>query len=62
MDLKKVFGILFTLLGTALLLVSAYAMIAGSVLLLGLEIQALQSIITAVLGIIFFTAGVKFIR
>lgn len=62
MDLKKVFGVFFTLLGTAILLISVYAMIAGSVFLLGVEIGILESVITAVLGIIFFSAGVKFIR
>ncbi len=62
MDLKKTFGVFFTLLGTAILLLSVYAMVAGSILLLGTEIGALQAIITAVLGIIFFSAGVKFLR
>ncbi len=62
MDLKKGLGVFFTLLGTALLLFSAYIMIIGTGVLLGNEISGGQAIITAILGFIFFSAGVKFVR
>lgn len=62
MDIKKSFGIFFTLLGTAILLFSVYVMLTGSAPLLGNEISGYQAIISAILGLIFFSAGVKFIR
>lgn len=62
MDIKKAFGIFFTLLGAAIMLISVYAMIAGSVIIFDIEVGPLQAIITAILGIVFFSAGVKFVR
>lgn len=61
MDIKKGFGIFFTLLGTAILLFSVYVMLTGTGLLFGNEISGYQAIISAILGLIFFSAGVKFI-
>lgn len=62
MDVKKGFGVFFTLLGTAILLFSVYIMLTGSALLFGNEVSGYQAIISAILGLIFFSAGVKFIR
>lgn len=62
MDIKKGFGIFFTLLGTAILLFSVYVMLTGSSMLFGNEVGGYQAIISAILGLIFFSAGVKFIQ
>jgi len=62
MDIQKAFGIFFTLLGTAILLVSVYAMISGPIIVFDTEISAMKAIIPAVLGIIFFSAGIKLFR
>lgn len=62
MNIQKVFGIFFTLLGTAILLLSVYAMISGPIVFMDIEISAMKAIIPAILGIIFFSAGVKFFR
>ncbi len=62
MSIQKVFGILFTLLGTAILLVSAYAMISGPIVIFETEVDGFKAIIPAILGIIFFSAGVRFFR
>lgn len=62
MNIKTTFGIFFTLLGTALLLVSAYVILAEAVVILGLEIESLEAVVTIVLGIIFFSSGIKLIR
>ncbi len=61
MDIKKFFGIFFTLLGTGLLLFSAYAFLEGATLF-GTEINQVKALIPTILGFIFFGAGVKFIR
>ncbi|WPP50680.1 hypothetical protein [Catalinimonas niigatensis] len=62
MNIQKVFGTFFTLLGTAILLLSVYAMISGPIIFMDIEISAMKAIIPAILGIIFFSAGVKFFR
>jgi hypothetical protein len=62
MDTKKTFGIFFTLLGTAIMIISVYAMLSGTLILANIEIGSLEAIIPAILGVIFFSAGVKFIR
>jgi hypothetical protein len=62
MNIQKAFGIFFTLLGTAILLLSAYAMITGPIMIMDVEVTAMKAIIPAILGIIFFSAGVKFFR
>lgn len=62
MNIQKVFGIFFTLLGTAILLLSVYAMISGPIVVFETEVTAMKAIIPAILGIIFFSAGVKFFR
>lgn len=62
MNIQKAFGIFFTLLGTVILLLSVYAMITGPVVIMDTEISAIKAIIPAILGIIFFSAGVKFFR
>lgn len=62
MNIQKVFGIFFTLLGTAILMLSVYAMISGPIVVFETEVTAMKAIIPAILGIIFFSAGVKFFR
>ena len=62
MGVKQVFGVLFTLLGTAILLFSVYAMLSGTAQFMDIEVGGFQTAIVAILGLIFFSAGVKFIR
>lgn len=62
MNIQKVFGTFFTLLGTIILMLSVYAMISGPLVLFNTEVTAMKAIIPAILGIIFFSAGVKFFR
>ncbi|MDF9797289.1 hypothetical protein OKW21_002552 [Catalinimonas alkaloidigena] len=62
MNIQKAFGIFFTLLGTAILMLSVYAMISGPIVIFETEVTAMKAIIPAILGIIFFSAGVKFFR
>ncbi|MFP4090294.1 MAG: hypothetical protein ACLFUB_02135 [Cyclobacteriaceae bacterium] len=62
MDTKKAFGIFFTLLGTSIMMISVYAMLSDTFVLADIEIGSLEAIIPAILGIIFFSAGVKFLR
>lgn len=62
MGIKQVFGVLFTLLGTLVLLFAVYAMLKGSASVLEVEVGGFQTAIVAILGLIFFSAGVKFLR
>lgn len=62
MGIKQVFGTLFTLLGTLILLFAVYAMLKGSASVLEIEVGGFQTAIVAILGLVFFSAGVKFLR
>lgn len=62
MGVKQIFGIIFTLLGTAILLFAVYAMLSGAATFMDIEVGGFQIAIVAILGLIFFSAGVKFIR
>nr|WKN36382.1 hypothetical protein K4G66_28895 [Tunicatimonas sp. TK19036] len=62
MGVKQIFGIIFTLLGTAILLFAVYAMLSGTASFMDIEVGGFQIAIVAILGLIFFSAGVKFIR
>ncbi|MEQ9438595.1 MAG: hypothetical protein RIG62_06085 [Cyclobacteriaceae bacterium] len=62
MGIKQIFGVLFTLLGTAILLFAVYAMLTGNARVMDVEVGGFQTAIVAILGLIFFSAGVKFIR
>ncbi len=62
MGVKQIFGILFTLLGTAILLFSVYVVLKGTASILEVEVSGFQTAVVAILGLIFFSAGVKFLR
>jgi hypothetical protein len=62
MRLKQIFGVLFTLLGTLILLFAVYSFLKGSASILQVEVSGFQTLIVAILGLIFFSSGVKFLR
>jgi hypothetical protein len=62
MKTKQTFGIIFTIMGAALLLISAYVVLAEAVVIIGIEVESLEAIVTAILGTIFFSSGIKLIR
>jgi len=62
MRLKQIFGVLFTLLGTLILLFTVYSFLKGTATVLDVEVSGFQTLVVAILGLIFFSAGVKFLR
>ena len=62
MSLQKIFGTILTLLGITILIFAGIAALQGGASLFGLAISQWEAIIPFILGLIFFTSGIKLIK
>jgi hypothetical protein len=62
-DLKKIFGVIFLILGSVILVFASFALMReeGSNLF-GTVVRGYRTIVPVVLGLIFFFTGIKFIK
>lgn len=61
MSLQKVFGSILTLLGVALLIFSGFAFLRDGAAFFGMAISQWEAIVPFILGVIFFSSGIKLI-
>lgn len=62
MKLQKVFGSILTLLGVAMLIFSGFAFLQEGAAILGLSISQWEAVVPFIIGIIFFSSGIKLIN
>lgn len=62
MDLKQVFGTIFTLIGAAILVFAVWVVLGGASNFLGLPVDGWESLVVAILGLIFFSTGIGLIK
>jgi hypothetical protein len=61
MNIRTIFGVVFTIIGTLLLLISAYALLQDGVRVFGTFIEGYESLVPIILGLIFFGSGIRLI-
>ncbi len=62
MKLQKVFGTILTLLGVVMLIFAGIAFLQEGAVILGLSITQWEAAVPFVIGIIFFSSGIKLIN
>ena len=62
MDIKTIFGIFLTIVGIALLLFSGYIFLRGGGSLFGTAISTWGGIVPFIIGVIFFSSGIKLFK
>ena len=62
MEVKKVFGIFFTILGTLAILFGGFALMSGGSNLFGTHVSTIGSLVPLIIGIIFFGYGMKLVN
>lgn len=61
MKLQKVFGSILTLLGVAMLIFAGFAFLQEGAAIFGLSITQWEAAVPFIIGIIFFSSGIKLI-
>lgn len=62
MKLQKIFGSILTLLGIAMLIFAGIAFLQGGAAIFDLAISQWEAVVPFVIGIIFFSSGIKLIN
>jgi Na+/phosphate symporter len=62
MDLKQIFGSLFTLIGAAILIYAVLIVLGGTKTFFGLEAEGWKAFVVGLLGLIFFSTGINLIK
>lgn len=62
MNLQKLFGTILTLLGIIMLILAGIAALQGGLNVLGLVISQWEALVPFILGVIFFSSGIKLIN
>ncbi len=62
MDLKQIFGTLFTLAGAAILVFAVIIVLDGASSFFGLAVEGWEALVVGILGFIFFSTGIGLIK
>lgn len=62
MDIKQIFGTILTLTGAGILVFAVIVVLGGATSFFGLSVEGWETLVVAILGLIFFSTGVGLIK